>query len=150
MIPNFSPAGSILSRNHGFARFFTSSWNGHGSISLQRNWKLSGCAKTSQDVRLLTSTNLHDRNSYQRPSRRSHTPVCMLATSTANMSTGATAKHLLTVRAWTPGQQPTTLNCCMTQRKQPVSPLTDGTSASTQTWPPRVSARTTDCRTDVF
>jgi len=36
----------------------------------------------------------------------------MLATSTANMSTGATAKHPLTLRAWSPGQHPTTLDCC--------------------------------------
>ena len=55
----------------------------------------------------------------------------MLETSTANMSTGATTKHLLTVRAWTPAQHPTTLDCCMTQRKQPVSLLIDGTSAPT-------------------
>jgi len=27
----------------------------------------------------------------------------------ANMSTGVTTKHLLTVRAWTPRQRPTTL-----------------------------------------
>jgi len=31
------------------------------------------------------------------------------------MLTGPTAKHPLTVRAWTPGQQPTTLDCCVTQ-----------------------------------
>jgi len=55
-----------------------------------------------------------------------HTPACMLATSTVNMSTGVTTKHLLTVRAWTPGQHPTTLDCCMTQSKQPLSSLIDG------------------------
>jgi len=43
-----------------------------------------------------------------------------------------------------------TLDCSITQRKQPVSPLTDETSAPTQTLPSPVSARTTDCRTDVF
>ena len=53
-----------------------------------------------------------------------------------------------TVRAWTPGQHPITLDCCTT-RKQPVSSLAVGTSAPTQTWPSRVSARTADCRTDV-
>ena len=37
------------------------------------------------------------------------------------MSTGVTTKQLLTVRAWTPGQHPTTLDCRMIQRKQPVS-----------------------------
>ena len=79
--------------------------------------------------KIITSTNLHTRDSYQRLSRRSHTPVCTLVTSTANMSTGATTIHLMTVRALTPGQRPTTLDCCMTQRKQPVFSLTDGTSA---------------------
>jgi len=58
-----------------------SSWNGHWSISLQSNQRLSGYAWTSQDTRLLTSTNLHIRNSHLRPSRRSQTPVCMLAAS---------------------------------------------------------------------
>ena len=53
----------------------------------------------------------------------------MLATSTANTSTGVPTKHPLTVRAWTPGQHPTTLDYCMTQREQPVSPLTGETSA---------------------
>ena len=42
------------------------------------------------------SINLQLRHCLQ-PSQRSHTPVCMLATSTANTSTGATAKYLLTV-----------------------------------------------------
>jgi len=41
----------------------------------------------------------------------------------------------MTVRAWTPGQHPTTLVCYITQRKQPASSLTDGTSAPTQTSP---------------
>ena len=59
-------------------------------------------------------------------------------------------KHLLTVRAWTSGQHPTALDRCMTQSKQPVSSLTDGTSAPTRSWLSGVSARTADCRTDVF
>jgi len=74
---------------------------------------------------------------------------CTLVTSTANMSTGVKAKHLLMVRAWTPGQHPTTLDCCMAQRKHLVS-LTDGTSAQTRAWLSLVSARAADCRTDVF
>ena len=48
------------------------------------------------------------------------------------MSTGITTKHLPTVRAWASGQHPTTLDCCMNQRHQPVSTLTDGTSTPTQ------------------
>ena len=61
-----------------------------------------------------------------------------------------TTKHLLTVIAWAPGQNPTTLDCCMTQWKQSVSSLAVGTSAPTRTWPLQVSARKADCRTDVF
>jgi len=56
-----------------------------------------------------THTNAHHR--------RSHTPVCTLATSTANMSTGITKKHLLPVRAFASGQYPTTLDYCMTQKE---------------------------------
>jgi len=59
----------------------------------------------------------------------------MWATSIANMSTGVTTKHPQTVRAWSHGHWTTTLDCCITQRKQPVSPLTNGTSAPTRTWP---------------
>jgi len=44
-----------------------------------------------------------------------------------------TAQRLLMVKAWPPGQQPTTLSCCTTQREQPVSPLTDEKSAPTRT-----------------
>ena len=124
-------------------RLFTSGWNGRWLTSLQNNQRVSGCVKTPQDTRALTSTNLQ-------PSRRSHTPACMLVTSTANMSTGVTAKHPLTVRAWTFEQQPTTSGCCTSQREQPASPLIDETLAPTRTWPLRVLARTADCRTDVF
>ena len=102
-----------------------------------------------QDTRSLTSMNLHARNSHQQPFRRSHTPVCMLVTSIANMSTGITTKDLLMVRAWTPGQQPTTLDCYITQTKTASSSLTDRTLAPIQTWPLQVSARTADCRTDM-
>jgi len=41
------------------------------------------------------------------------------------------------------------LDCCTTQRKQPVYSLAVGTSAPTQTWPSRVLARTADCWTDL-
>ena len=73
-----------------------------------------------------------------------------MAGSTASMSTGVTAKNVPTMSDWTSGQHLTTLDCCPTQTKLSVSPLTDGTSASTRNWPSRVSVRTTDCRTDVF
>ena len=44
VIPKFSLAGSILSRNNGLATSSTSGWNGHWSISLQINQRLSGSA----------------------------------------------------------------------------------------------------------
>ena len=44
----------------------------------------------------------------------------------------------------------TTSGCCMTQRKQPVSSLTNGTSAPTRTLNSLSSANAADCRTDMF
>ena len=80
----------------------------------------------------------------QRPSRRSHTPVCSLATSINSMSTGVTTQHPQTVRAWTPGKHPATLDCCTTKRKQPLSSLAVGTSAPRpglhEFWPGRPTA----------
>ena len=61
---------------------------------------------------------LHARDLHLEPSRRFHTPACLLATTTARMSAGVTALHLLTLIAWPPGQQPTTLINCWTN--QPV------------------------------
>ena len=43
-IPSFSLVGSVLSRNHGLARSSMSGWNGHWSISLHNNQRLSGYA----------------------------------------------------------------------------------------------------------
>jgi len=76
-------------------------------------------------------------------------PVCMLRTSAANMSTGVTAQHLLTVRNRPPWQQSTTA-LLQDLKGGPVSPLIDGTSTPTRTCPSRVSAMTTDRLTDVF
>ena len=50
--------------------------------------QLAQTNKTSQDIRSLTCANLHARDSHLRPSRRSNSPLCILATSTASMSTG--------------------------------------------------------------
>jgi len=44
------------------SRLSMSGWNGHWSISLQNNQRLSGCAYTLKDTRSLTSTNLHARD----------------------------------------------------------------------------------------
>ena len=135
VIPDFSLAGSVLRRITALPRLFTRGWNETWSISHQSNQRQNGCAYTSQDTRSLTSTKLYPSDSHLRLSQRLHTPVCMFVTSTANMSNLVTANYLQTLRAWTPGQQPTTLYWCPTERNQPVSQLTDGMSASTQTWP---------------
>jgi len=140
VIPNFSPAGSVLSRNHGLATF----------VHELSEWLLVDQSPEQSEtgwlcISVLESTNFHAGDLHHRPFRHSHTPVCMLATSTASMSTEVTTQHLLTVRAWSPGQHPTTLEFCITQRKQPASSLTNGTSAPTGTWPSRVSARKADC-----
>ena len=60
-------------------------------------------------------------------------------TSTANMSTGVRLQQNISWQ-W----EPRLLSNI--QRKQPVSPLTDGTSTPTQTWPSRVPSRRADCR----
>ena len=125
VIPNFSLAGSVLSRNYGRGTFVHErlEW----SLVVQSP-ELSDTEWLCVDVagyRSLTSTNLHAHDSHQRPSRRSNTPVCMLVTSTVNMSTDVTPTcqlgYTLTVKAWTPGQHPTTFVCYITQRKQPAS-----------------------------
>jgi len=61
---------------------------------------------------------------------RSYTLVCMLATSTASMSTGVIAQHLLTVRAHNP-------------MGVTSYPRTSGMSPPTWTWPLRVLVMTT-------
>ena len=117
VIPTSHSLGHSWAETTALPRFFTGGWNRHWSISLQSNQRVSACAWTLQGVRTLTSTNLHARDSHQRPSRHFHTPVCMLATSSANMSTEVTAKHALAVGALNPRQQQTNLGCCMIQRK---------------------------------
>jgi len=133
VIPTFLPAGLILSRNHGLATFVHErlEWSlvDQSPEQSETEWL---CADVA-GYKIINIYNLHARDSLQRPSRRSHTPVCILATSTASMSTGVTTQHPLTVRAWTPGQHPAILD----------------TSAPTRMWPSRILARTADCRTDV-
>ena len=105
-----------------------------------RDWVVVRRRRRIQDRQRLQTSTL--------ASHCSHTSVYMLATSIASMSTGVTT-HFRTVRAWTPGQHPTTLDCCMSLTKQPASSLAVRTLAPTQTWPSRVLARTADCQTDV-
>ena len=165
VIPNFSLAGSILSRNHGLATLVHErlEWSlvdqsPEQSGTERLEWSLvdqspeqSGTEWLCADVAGYKIVNVYKppHDSLRRPSRRFHTPACMMATSIASTPTGVTTQHPQTARAWTPGQHPTILDCCTTQRKQPVSSLAVGTSAPTQTWPSRASARTADCQTDV-
>jgi len=146
--PNFSPAGSVLSTEDDLVRF----------VHERLEWSLDDQSPEQSETEWLCVdvTGYKIIDVYKSPRSR-FTPMAIptfthpslhVGDSTAN--TGVTKKHPLTVRACTPGQHPTTLDCCMAQRKQPFSPLTNGTSAPTQTWPSRVSARTTDCLTDVF
>ena len=114
-----------LCRKHGLATF----------VHERLEWSLvnqspeqSETERLSEDVedtRPSTSTNLHARDSHLRPSRRSHNPVSMLATSTANMSTEATANipWRLELGRLDNSQQPWTAVSCMTQKKQSVPPL---------------------------
>jgi len=148
MIPNFTLPGSVLSNNHGLATFVHErlEWTLVDKFpeKLETEWS---CI----DVAGHKIINVYKHPpSWLTPKAIPTLPICMLAISTANVSTRATAQHLLTVRNWLPGQQPTTLLCSRTQREQLVSSLINGTSAPTQTWPSRVSAGTTDCLTDVF
>jgi len=83
VITNFSLAGSVLSRNVCSRAVGMATGR---SISRASSDKQRGCGY------MLTSTNLNSRDSHLWPSRRPHTPLCMLATSTASMSTGVTAK----------------------------------------------------------
>ena len=115
LIPNFALAGSVLSRNHGLATF----------VHERLEWTLvdQSPEQSQTELSYVDVAGYKIINVYKpppsclTPTAVPTLPVCMLATSTANMSTGDTAKHLLTVRTRSPGQQPTTLRCCKTQRK---------------------------------
>jgi len=133
MIPNFALAGSALGRNHGLTTF----------VHERLEWTLADQSSEKSETEWLCVVVAGYKiiNIYKPPPSRL-TPtaipawlVCKLATSNANMSTGATTKHLMTVNNRHPGQQPTTLVCCKTHREQPVSSLIDGTSSVGQGQP---------------
>ena len=133
VIPNFSLAKSVLSRNHGLATFVHERLEWSPVVVVRRRRKIQDRQRL-QTSTLATRPNQHpDVPTPQSVRWRLQLPACQLG-----------LQHPRTVRAWTPGQHPTTLDCCTTQRKQPVSSLAVGTSATTQTWPSRVSARTAD------
>ena len=149
VIPKFSLAESVLCRKHGLAMF---------ADERLECWLVDQSSEQAEaDWLFVDVTGYKIINVYKHPCSRlsptacwrSHTPVCMLVTSTAIMSTEITAKHPQ-LRAWSQGPLPTTSRCCATQREQSVSPLTNGMLAPTWTWPLRVSVRTTNCWTDMF
>jgi len=150
VIPNFSLAGSVLSRNHGVDTF----------VHERLEWSLADQSPEQSETEWLCI----DVAGYKiinvcKPPRSRFTPTAIPTFPHPSLYVGdfncqqvnwVTTKHFLTVRAWTPGQHPTTLDSSMTQRKQPASSVAVITSAPTRTSPSRVSARTADCRTDVF
>ena len=84
VIPNFSLAGSILSRNHGLATF------AHKRLE----WSLVNQSPEQSETEWLcvdvAGYKIINVYKPQRPSRRFHTPVCILVISTTSMSTGVT------------------------------------------------------------
>jgi len=157
VIPNFSLAGSVLSRNHGLATF------AHERLE----WSLvNQSPEQSETEWLCVYVAGYKIINFYKPPRSRFAPAAIptfthpslyVVTSTANMSNGFTTKHLLTVRAWTPGQHPTTLVCCITKgisqllspmerRHQPRPGLREfrpGQPTAGQTCPRKVPAVTT-------
>ena len=149
VIPNFSPARSVLSRKYSLATF----------VHERLEWSLVDQSPEQSETewlcvdvagyKIINVCNL-PRSRFKSTAILTflHPSLYVGDFNCQHVNCGTT--HLLTVRAWTPGQHPTTSDCCMIQRKQSVSSIIDGTSAPTWTWPLRVSARTVDYQTDVF
>jgi len=150
VIPNFSLAGSVLSRNHGLATF----------VHEQLEWSLVDKSPEQSETEWLCL----DVTGYKfinvcKPPRSRFTPTaiptfphpCLYVgdfnCQYVNWGRGhnKTSPDGDSLDSWA-----TTLDCCMIQRKQKVSPLKHGTLAPTRTWPSRVSTRTPVCRIDVF
>ena len=86
MIHNFALAGSVLSKNHGLATFVHErlEWSLVDQTPEKSGTEWS-CVDVVWYIRSLTSTNLHRRDSHQRPSRHSQSvcwrlqpPACQL------------------------------------------------------------------------
>jgi len=135
VIPNFSLVGSVLSRNQGLATF----------VHERLEWPLvNQSAEQSETKWLCLDVAGHKIINVYKPTRSRFTPVAIPMFPHPNLHVDdfncqhvnwAYKKHLLTVRSWTPAQHSTTVDCSITQRKQPASSLAAGTSAPTQTWP---------------
>jgi len=103
VIPNFSLAGSILSRNHGLATF------AHERLE----WSLVDQPPDQSETEwLCVDVAGYKIVNVYKPPRSWLTPTtiptfprpsCILATSIASTSTGVTTQHPWTVRAWTLG-----------------------------------------------
>ena len=94
--PNFALARSILSRNQGLATFVHERLERTLVDQYQEQSETEWLCVDVAGYKIINVYNLHALDSHQRPSR--HYPVCVLATSAANISTEVTAQHLLTVR----------------------------------------------------
>jgi len=150
VIPSFSLAGSVLSWNHGLATF----------VHERLEWSMvDQSPEQSETEWLCVDVAEYEIINVYKPPRSRFTPTATPTFPHPSLYVGdfncqhvnwGYNKTYPDGRAWTPGQHPTTLDCCITQRKQPASSLTDGKSVPTQTWSSRVSARTAHCRTDVF
>jgi len=109
--PNFSLAGSVLSRNHGLATF----------VHERLEWSLvDQSPEQSETEWFCVDVARYKTINVYKPPRLRFTPTAIptfphptlyVDDLTANMSTGVTTKHLLTVKAWTTGQHQTTLVC---------------------------------------
>jgi len=110
VIPNFSLAGSVPSWKHSLATFVHE--------QLERSLVDQSPEQSETEWLCIDIAGYKIINIYKSPPLQltpmaiptfPH-PVCMLVTSSVSMWIGSTAKYLL-VRAWTLGQQPTTLGC---------------------------------------
>jgi len=150
VIANFSLAGSALSRNHGLAT----------CVHERLQWSLiDQSSELSETEWLCVGVAGYKIINVYKPPRSRFTPTAIQTFPHPSLYVGDfNCQHVNwgydkaspDAESLASGQNQTTLDCCMIQRKQLVSSLTDGTSAPTQTWPSRASARTVDCRTDVF
>jgi len=169
VIPNFSQAGSVLSRNHGLATFVHYWWSlvnqspeqsetewlcvdvaGHNVINV---YKPTRSRLTPKAIPTLPHLSL-----YVGDFNCQHVEWGYSKTSSGGESLGswATANNLWLLYdpkgaakgAVSPLTDGTSKGSSFS--KGAVSPLTDGTSEPNRTWPSQVLARTTSCWTDVF
>ena len=150
VIPTFSVVGSGLSRNHGLATF----------VHERLEWSLVDQSPEQSETEWLCAgvAGYKIINVYK-PPRSGFTPTAIptfpypslyagdFNCQHVNWSYNKTSPDGESLDSWATSNN---LGLLLTQRKQPVSPLTNGTSVPSRTWPSQISARITDCWTDVF